>query len=94
MKDQISIDRIKKLHPEAISLFQRFIEEAEDTLNITLRITQGLRTFEEQNALYAQGRTKPGSKVTNAKAGQSFHNYGQAIDLVELKGNDANRSSG
>jgi peptidoglycan L-alanyl-D-glutamate endopeptidase CwlK len=43
----------------------------------------GLRTIAEQDALYAQGRTKPGKKVTNAKGGQSWHNFGLAIDLVE-----------
>jgi peptidoglycan L-alanyl-D-glutamate endopeptidase CwlK len=36
----------------------------------------------EQDALYAQGRKKPGKKVTNAKAGQSIHNYGLAVDIV------------
>ena len=45
-------------------------------------ITQGLRTFAEQDALYAQGRTKPGKKVTNAKGGQSVHNYGFAVDIA------------
>lgn len=43
----------------------------------------GLRTFAEQDALYAQGRTTPGNKVTNAKGGQSWHNFGLAIDMVE-----------
>ncbi len=47
-----------------------------------LRVTQGLRTITEQDALYAQGRTKPGKKVTNAKGGQSNHNYGLAVDLA------------
>lgn len=42
------------------------------------------RSGEEQNALYAQGRTKPGRKVTNAKAGQSFHQYRVALDLYPL----------
>ena len=41
-----------------------------------MRIVQGLRTFPEQDALYAQ---RP--KVTNAKGGQSYHNYGLAIDF-------------
>ncbi|MGC9340806.1 M15 family metallopeptidase [Listeria ivanovii] len=39
------------------------------------------RSNAEQNALYAQGRTKPGNKVTNAKGGQSNHNFGVAVDL-------------
>lgn len=43
-----------------------------------------LRTAEEQTALYAQGRTTPGHIVTNAKAGQSAHNYGLAIDVVPI----------
>ena len=45
---------------------------------------QGLRTIAEQNALYEQGRTKPGNIVTNAKGGSSYHNYGLAIDLVQM----------
>jgi peptidoglycan L-alanyl-D-glutamate endopeptidase CwlK len=47
----------------------------------TCRITHTLRTIEEQDALYAQGRTKPGKKVTNAKGGQSYHNFGMAFDI-------------
>ncbi|EAH4447205.1 M15 family metallopeptidase [Listeria innocua] len=39
------------------------------------------RSYAEQNALYEQGRTKPGAIVTNAKGGQSNHNYGVAVDL-------------
>lgn len=52
--------------------------------------TSGLRTHEEQAGLYALGRTKAnvdatpakplGNVVTNAKAGQSFHNFGIAMD--------------
>jgi peptidoglycan L-alanyl-D-glutamate endopeptidase CwlK len=41
-----------------------------------------LRTFAEQDALFAQGRTKPGKIVTKAKGGLSYHNYGLAIDVV------------
>lgn len=90
MKDKISIDRIQLLHPRIREDATKFITEAEDALGITLRITQGLRTIAEQNAIYAQGRTKPGKIVTNAKGGSSYHNYGLAIDLVEIKGGKAN----
>lgn len=48
--------------------------------NVT--IFQGFRSFAEQDALYAQGRTKPGAIVTNARGGDSFHNYGVACDIV------------
>jgi len=47
-----------------------------------VRIVQGFRSKEEQDALYAKGRTSPGAIVTNAKAGESFHNYGVAVDFV------------
>lgn len=42
----------------------------------------GTRTVEEQNRLFAQGRTAPGPKVTDAKGGLSTHNYGIATDSV------------
>lgn len=48
---------------------------------IYLCVAQGYRSNAEQNALYAQGRTKSGSIVTNAKGGQSNHNFGVAVDL-------------
>jgi peptidoglycan L-alanyl-D-glutamate endopeptidase CwlK len=47
-------------------------------------ITAGRRTMAEQQALYAQGRTTPGSIVTRAPAGSSAHNYGLAADLVSI----------
>ncbi|MEC0370061.1 M15 family metallopeptidase [Paenibacillus chibensis] len=51
---------------------------------VPIVITQGLRTIAEQDALYAQGRTKPGAIVTNAKGGYSNHNFGMAIDFALL----------
>jgi len=47
-------------------------------------MTDGYRTFAEQNTLYAQGRTTPGSVVTNARGGFSNHNFGLAFDVVEI----------
>lgn len=52
---------------------------------IQLLVTSTYRSIAEQDALYAQGRTKPGKKVTNAKGGQSFHNYRLAYDVVPLR---------
>lgn len=48
----------------------------------------GYRSFPEQAKLYFQGRTKPGPKVTNARPGQSAHNYGLAVDWCK----DADRT--
>lgn len=84
MKDPISLSRVSGLHPKVVNDFKNFITDAENALGITLRVTQGMRTFEEQQALYDQGRTKPGKIVTKAKPGSSYHQYGLAVDLVEL----------
>lgn len=90
MKDKISIERLSKLHPKVRLAFKSFIEEAETSFGVVLRIVQGLRTIEEQDALYAQGRTAPGKIVTNAKGSSSYHNYGLAIDIVEIVNGGAN----
>lgn len=42
------------------------------------------RSGAEQDGLYEQGRTKPGAIVTNARAGESFHNWRCAFDFVPL----------
>ena len=49
---------------------------------INVKVIEGTRSYEEQAALYAQGRTKPGAKVTNAQPGYSWHNFGVAWDFV------------
>lgn len=53
---------------------------------ITGNIISGLRSFQEQDALYAQGRTSPGNIVTNARAGHSVHNFGLAFDVGIFEG--------
>jgi peptidoglycan L-alanyl-D-glutamate endopeptidase CwlK len=92
MRDQISFKRAQLLHPIIRDEVVRLVEEAEKLLpaNCAVRLAQTLRTEAEQNALYAQGRTKPGKIVTNAKFGASFHCYGLAIDfclVYDLDGN-------
>ncbi len=70
------------LKPLFLPFYER-VWDVIDSLNaedIQYYVTCGMRTFAEQDALYAKGRTAPGGKVTNAKAGSSAHNYGLAID--------------
>lgn len=47
------------------------------------------RSVEQQDALYAQGRTKPGAIVTNARGGQSAHNFAIAMDWTHDADNNA-----
>lgn len=86
MADKISYDRIALLHPKLRDEATKILHEVEEALTgkAGIRIVQGLRTIAEQNELYAQGRTKPGQKVTNAKGGSSYHNYGLAVDFAIL----------
>lgn len=86
MVDKITLDRIKLLHPSLIAETEEIYKEICKALtaNVICRFTHTLRTFSEQDALFAQGRTKPGKIVTNAKAGLSYHNYGLAVDIVLL----------
>lgn len=53
---------------------------------LSFYLFNGIRTVEEQDELYAKGRTKPGERVTNARGGYSWHNFGLAADMV-LDGN-------
>ncbi len=82
--DSHSNRRIAGIHPNVQASAYTFVNRAQAELGIKLRVTSGLRTFSEQDELYAKGRTAPGGRVTNARGGQSYHNYGLAIDVVEI----------
>lgn len=75
--------KIEDLHPKVAAMCERFVEEC-DKVGIDVLITSTYRDGESQAALYAQGRTAPGKKVTNAKPGQSWHNWKCAFDFVPL----------
>lgn len=83
MKDKISVERCALLHPKLQQRARKLFALMEER-GLSPRIVQGLRTIAEQDALYAQGRTKPGNIVTNSKGGQSWHNYACAFDLAFL----------
>lgn len=74
---------LKDLHPRVAAMCQRFIDNCK-AQGIDVLITSTYRDAESQNALYAQGRTTPGKIVTNAKAGQSWHNWRCAFDFVPI----------
>ena len=73
---------IKDLTPDTREAAEKFLKAADDA-GMDVWISSGYRSSDEQDKLYARGRTTPGAKVTNAKGGQSGHNYGRAIDVVE-----------
>lgn len=87
--DPRSESNIATLVPKAQVAARKFMEAAVpamQTHGLTLKIICGTRTYDEQNALYAQGRTRKGPKVTNAPAGYSLHNFGIAWDVCLFNG--------
>ncbi len=71
---------------EAFGEFYRLANATAATFGCSYILIGGNRTWDEQDALYAQGRTLPGNRVTKAKGGQSNHNFGIAGDFGVFMG--------
>ncbi|MPM42905.1 hypothetical protein SDC9_89577 [bioreactor metagenome] len=67
-----------------------FVLKAKYRYHIDLRVTDGFRSVEEQDKLYAKGRTALGSIITKARGGCSNHNFGLAIDIVPIENGKLN----
>lgn len=79
----INSRNLDDLIPPVKKRVEAFIASAKAE-GIDLLVTSTYRDNASQNALYAQGRTTPGKVVTNARAGQSLHNYRCAVDVVPI----------
>ena len=90
MADKLTLQRIELAHPRIKEELRKDYIEINNKLgnSIRLRFSAVFRTRKEQQALYNQGRTTPGKKVTNAMPGTSFHEYGLAFDIVLLYDNN------
>lgn len=91
--DALTLKRIKTAHPllrDELKCIYTDICSAITSKYALFRFSHVLRTNAEQDALYAKGRTTPGPRVTNARGGSSYHNYGLAVDIVELLDKDKN----
>lgn len=74
---------IVALHPIVEAKKNELLAKAEQ-IGISVLVTDGFRSHEEQNALYSKGRTTTGPIVTHVRGGASYHNYGLAIDFALL----------
>jgi peptidoglycan L-alanyl-D-glutamate endopeptidase CwlK len=83
--DERSEKNIATLLPEVQPMARMLVQKAAAN-GIDIRVISGLRSYEEQDALYAQGRTAPGSIVTKARGGFSNHNFGIAFDVGVFSG--------
>ena len=77
-------------HPRLQKLAAEMIQKCADQ-GLKIKIGETFRTVAEQDAFYAQGRTKPGNKVTNARGSSysSFHQWGTAFDIYRADGRGA-----
>ena len=78
--DERSERVISTLHARLRDKARQLVQRAA-VAGIKIKIISGLRTYDEQNALYSQGRTSSGKVVTNARGGYSNHNFGVAFDV-------------
>lgn len=83
--DARSESNIVTLHPRVQAYARNLVLKAA-AIGITIKVISGLRSYAEQTALYAKGRTASGTKVTNAPAGYSNHNFGLAFDVGVFEG--------
>ena len=83
--DERSEKVIATLHPRLRDPARKFVLAAAEQ-GVTIKLISGLRTYAEQDALYAKGRTAPGPVVTKARAGYSNHNFGLAFDIGVFSG--------
>ncbi|MBY0149266.1 M15 family metallopeptidase [Neobacillus niacini] len=76
-----SDDLPTELHPVVKERSNQLIQQSAEK-GIVILITDDFRSMEDQNALYEKGRSSEGSIVTHARGGESFHNFGLAIDFA------------
>lgn len=81
-KNDVRIDT-DRLHPLLKHRLNKLLKECEKT-GPGIIVTEGYRTKEYQDSLYAKGRTKPGKVVTNARGNSyaSQHQWGIAFDIA------------
>ncbi|WP_290902432.1 M15 family metallopeptidase [Aquabacterium sp.] len=84
--DERSEKNIATLLPEVQPMARALVQKAAAN-GIQIKVLSGLRSYTEQDALYAQGRTASGNIVTNARGGYSNHNFGIAFDIGVFEGN-------
>jgi peptidoglycan LD-endopeptidase CwlK len=76
-----SADLPTELHPIVKERSNQLIQQSA-AKGIVILITDDFRSAEDQDRLFEQGRTAEGNIVTHARGGESFHNFGLAIDFA------------
>lgn len=77
-------ERLKGVHPSLAAVAFDIAKVWELRTGNHIQVIYGYRSHAEQDAIYAQGRTKPGPIATYKKGGDSAHQFYCAIDLWPL----------
>jgi D-alanyl-D-alanine dipeptidase len=92
MLDANSEARLAEVHPKVAELVRSMADRLA-VESITVRVTQGLRSWAQQQTIWLEGRDEagnivdPSKVVTNAPPGHSWHSFGLAVDLAPFEGN-------
>ncbi|PFP10205.1 peptidoglycan-binding protein [Bacillus thuringiensis] len=81
-----SSNHLHSLHPYVEMLAKEFLQLTKAN-GLDVRIYAVFRSWSEQDQLFSLGRWKPGKKVTNARGGESYHNWGLAFDAAPYENN-------
>lgn len=87
-----TVPDLSLLKPKVRKLIGELVEECKKE-RFQIVVSRGFRTFEEQDALYAKGRSEAGNIVTNAKGGRSYHNFGVAFDVRPVAEKEEDREA-
>lgn len=80
---------IGELHIVLQRAYKELIKRMDKIGYNNVSVSSTYRSNDYQDYLYAQGRTREGSIVTNAKGGESIHNYRLAFDIYKnIKGGE------
>ena len=91
-ENRSSSNALRALDPYVAFLASEFLGLTK-AHNLDVRITAAFRSWDEEDRLYASGRTKPGPIVTNARGGNSYHNWGLAFDAAPFENNRISNDS-
>ena len=91
VKANDTLHALESVHPilaqRAVELVNRVAQRGTPIISV---VFSGFRSFEEQQVLFDKGRKTPGPIVTNARPGESYHNYGLAVDIHTRVGSTIN----
>lgn len=80
---KLNLEKYYNLYPPFKEILLKFEEEFYKKTGLYIYLFSGYRTFEEQQELYNKGRLNTNELIiTNAQAGESYHNYTIASDYV------------